>query len=91
MKAAEENYEDILQFLLANRAKVDTVNKNGRTPLSLAAAPSGGRRSALESLLLLLEWRADPSQKDHDGRTAKARARLEKRSEASEILENLTA
>ena len=86
MKAAEENYTDITKLLLGMRADVDAKNSRGRTPLSFAVSTSMGREVATETLLLLLQAGADPSQEDKLGMTAKQRATHEKRTEALKIL-----
>ena len=60
--------------------------KKGRTALSFAVAPSMKRKTACDTLKLLLEHKADPRQKDKKGLTAKAHAVQEKRQDAVMIL-----
>ena len=84
MKAAEEDLVDIMKLLLDGNADMNATNRKGRTALSFAAAPSMKRRTACRTLKLLLESGAEDTE-DHQGLTAKARARKEKRLDALEI------
>ena len=76
-----------MQLLLQYKADIKVVNRKGRNALSFAVAPSMGRKTACDTLKLLLEHKADPNQKDEMGLTAKARAMREKRQDALAILE----
>ena len=87
MKAAEENEASIVQELLQQKADLEVKNRKGRTALSFAACPSMKRLTALRTLTILLEHKADPSQKDDAGLTPIAHAFREKRQDALEILE----
>ena len=87
MKAAEENEARILQKLLQQKAKMDVKNQKGRTALSFAASPSMKRNTACDTLRLLLENNADPSQKDDRGLTPKAHAIRERRWDAMKRLD----
>ena len=86
MKAAEENFVDIMDVLLTSGAVVELQNNKGRTALSFAAAPSAKRPTATGALKKLLEAKADITTRDHKGRTALEHAKREKRSEAVAIL-----
>ena len=87
MKAAEENETRILHELLQQKADLEAKNRKGRTALSFAACPSMKRNTACDTLRILLENNADPSQKDDQGLTPKAHATREKRQDAVDILE----
>ena len=76
-----------MQELLQQKADLEVKNKKGRTALSFAACPSMKRNTACDTLRILLEYNADPSQKDDQGLTPKAHATREKRQDALEILE----
>ena len=86
MKAAEENEAAITCLLLQHRADVDIKNDEGRTALSFAVAPSKGGKTACDTLKLLLSHKADPTQIDDAGLSAKARAVQGKRANALAIL-----
>ena len=75
-----------MQLLLQYKADIDVVNRKKRNALSFAIAPSMGRKTACDTLKLLLEHKADPNKKDEMGLTAKARAVREKRQDALAIL-----
>ena len=87
MKAAEENHTIIALQLLAHRADLEAVNNTGRTALSFAAAPSGDRPVARETLAFLMAWGADDRHRDDKSRTALEQARNENRTEATKIFE----
>merc|ERR1712060_952566 len=74
MKAAEEGYCEIIIGLLGRRAHLEASNKNGRTALSFAAAPSMERHTCVDAVKLLLEARANVEHVDARGETARARA-----------------
>ena len=87
MKAAEEGYMMIALQLLAHRADLEAVNNKGRTALSFAAAPSGDRPVARETLAFLMAWGANHGHRNHKSRTALEQARKENRTEALRIFE----
>ena len=95
MKASEENNVNIVSLLLNNTAKIDAVNKQGRSALSFAAAPSdsseGRRGTAIAVMQLLLQHGADKGQTDHKDRTPESRALLENRPEATEVFKRFAA
>ena len=78
MKACEEGHTEIAEKLLDHRCDIEAVNKNGRSALSFAAAPSKGRQAYEGVLQLLLEAKADVNHKDARGNTARARATRER-------------
>ena len=82
MKAAEENHTIIALQLLAHGADLEAVNNTGRTALSFAAAPSGDRPVARETLAFLMAWGANDGHRNHKSRTALEQARKENRTEA---------
>ena len=63
MKAAEEGRTMIALQLLAHRADLEAINNKGRTALSFAAAPSGGRPTPRETLAFLMACGADARHK----------------------------
>ena len=76
--------------VLSNGTRIsgqEAVNKKGRSALSFAAAPSNNRATPVEALKYLLEIGCDVSHKDEKGKTAKSRAKMEKRSDAVEVIE----
>ena len=87
IKAAEEGVVNILKALVKAKADKEAVNKNGRSALSFAAAPSNNRATPVEALKYLLEIGCDISHEDKGGKTAKSRAKMEKRSDAVEVIE----
>ena len=91
MKSAEEGSVEIMRMLLAKNVDLEYMNKNRRTALSFAAAPSnngsGVRPTPVATLRLLLESRAKTQHKDVTGVTAKGRAAREKRDDAVAIFE----
>ena len=89
MKAAEENQIEIMQMLIACRADLDVANNKGRTALSFAADPSMKRPTAIGTLKLLLEARADTTRKDATGLTPKARCKrnARERKDALDVFE----
>ena len=87
MKAAEEGFCDIIRLLLERKADLELTNSKGRTALSLAAAPSGGRKASIAALRLLLESGANVTTEDDSGRTARQRAEKEKRIDALEVFQ----
>ena len=90
MKAAEENEAAITCLLLQHRADIDVTNNKGRTALSFAVAPSKKRKTACDTLKLLLFHKADPNKKDETGLSVKARAVREKRQDELAILKEYT-
>jgi hypothetical protein len=95
MKAAEENYADVMRMLLDKNVDVEVCNKNGRTALSFAAAPSMNgserRETAVATLRILLSHCADSTRKDKRGFTAKGRAVNEKREDAIDVFAEFRA
>ena len=91
MKAAEEDCVDIMRLLLDKKADIEAANKNGRTALSFAAAPSNNgserRETPVAALRLLLQSGASPKAKCVRGQTAKEYASRAKREEALAIFE----
>ena len=67
MKAAEEGRMMIALQLLSHRADLEAVNNKGRTALSFAAAPSGGRPTQRETLAFLMAWGADDTHDQLSG------------------------
>ena len=94
MKSAEEGKVEIMRMLLANNVDLEAINKNGRTALSFAAAPSNNgsevRPTPVATLRLLLESGAKTQHKDATGVTAKGRAVREKRYDAVAIFEEFS-
>ena len=70
MKAAEDDQVELMEFMLMAWADLNATSNTGRTALSLAAAPSGSRSSAMGAMSLLLELRAEVSLRDHNHLTA---------------------
>ena len=97
MKAAEEDAIDCLRVLIDRKANIEASNRNGRTALSFAAAPSANnsdgtaRPTALKALGILLENGADVARTDVMGKTAKERAKNAERDDAIAILEEYGA
>ena len=75
-----------MRLLLQHKAGIDVINNEGRTALSFAVAPSRRRKTACDTMKLLLFHKADPNEKDETGLTVKARAVREKRQDALAIL-----
>jgi len=71
MAASEQHFDGVMELLIRFRAEIDAANRNGRTALSFALAPSynGVVRPRLEAVQLLLKHRADLYRKDASGRT----------------------
>ena len=86
LTAAEGNHYKIAKLILDRKANVNATNNKGRTALSIAAAPSGGRPAARETLQVLLDHHASTTQLDNKGYTAEDRAVKERHPEAVEIL-----
>ena len=87
MKAAEEGHMMIALQLLAHRANLEAVNNKGRTALSFAAAPSGGRPTQRETLAFLMAWGADNTHENNNALTPRQEAARENREEAIKIFE----
>ena len=87
MKAAEEGRMMIALQLLSHRADLEAVNNKGRTALSFAAAPSGGRPTQRETLAFLMAWGADDTHTNNKFLTSLQEARKENREEAIKIFE----
>ena len=87
MNAAEENEVGILEVLLGRGYDMNAATRNGRTALSLAAAPSMGWATASFAVALLLSAQADVSAADTQGRTALHFATQEGRWDAVEMLQ----
>ena len=93
MKAAEEDYVQIVALLLGTKATdIEATNNKGRTALSFAAAPSKKgyerRDSACQALRLLLAHGASCNHRDVSERTARERAVEEKRQDAINIIDS---
>jgi hypothetical protein len=95
MKAAELNSAEVMTMLLEKHVDVEACNRNGRTALSFAAAPSMNgserRETAVATLRILLANGADPTRKDVRGFTAKDWASKEKRRDAMAVFEDFGA
>ena len=87
MKAAEEGRMMIALQLLSHRADLEAVNNKGRTALSFAAAPSGGRPTQRETLAFLMAWGADNTHENNNALTPRQEAARENREEAIKIFE----
>ena len=74
MKAAEENHPAIARLMMENRANLEETNHRGRTALSLAAAPSMGRPTSMDTLRYLLEQGASQMALNRLGRTLREQA-----------------
>ena len=93
MKASEEGFVEIMKMLIKMNVDVEAVNRNGRTALSFAAAPSmrlsERRDTPIGALWLLLRNGADPKRKCIAKKwTPKQYAEKEKRVDAVKVLEN---
>ena len=93
MKAAEENYFEIAGILIDSKSSdINATNRNGRTALSFAAAPSNRgcerRATACQVLCLLLAHGASLNLRDATDRTAKQRAFAEGRQDAVDIFDS---
>ena len=75
MKAAEEGHIPIMKKLLGWCVNLEAKNRKGRTALSLASAPSGGKQPSLSAVRLLLVHGARAEVIDDNGNTAKELAR----------------
>ena len=87
MKAAEEGHTMIALQLLAHRADLEAINNKGRTALSFAAAPSGGRPTPRGTLAFLMAWGADDAHINNDLLTPPQEAARENRKEATQIFD----
>ena len=87
MKAAEEGHTMVALQLLAHRADLEAINNKGRTALSFAAAPSGGRPTPRETLAFLMAWGADDTHRNIKFLTPLQEARKDNREEAIKIFE----
>ena len=87
MKAAEEGHIDVMKILVEWRANLEAHNKNRRTALSLAAAPSAGRATRVEAVRLLLSLGADRESMDNAGYTPKSRTEKEGRAEVAALFD----
>ena len=75
MGAAELGHESVVQLLLDAKAKVDAVNRKGRSAVSFAAAPSKDessqhRASQIGVIQLLTRYNANVDLRDRKGTTA---------------------
>ena len=91
MKASEEGFVEIMKMLIEMNVDVEAVNRNGRTALSFAAAPSmrlsERRDTPIDALQLLLSKGADPTRKCTTRKwTPKQYAEKEKRHDAVTVL-----
>ena len=79
-RAARKRYDATLAI------SSSCIERHGKTALSFAACPSMKRNTACDTLRILLEYNADPSQKDDEGLTPKDHAVRENRQDALKIL-----
>mmetsp|Transcript_71447 Transcript_71447/g.180630 ORF Transcript_71447/g.180630 Transcript_71447/m.180630 type:complete len:281 (-) Transcript_71447:112-954(-) len=91
MKAAEEDFVEIVRLLLDKKVDIEAVNRKKRSALSFAAAPSNRdnerRETAVSTLRLLLERGADTTRNDCTGKRPKERAAKEGRTEAVDVFD----
>ena len=87
MKAAEEGHTMVALQLLVYKADLEAINKKGRTALSFAAAPSGGRPTPRGTLAFLMAWGADDAHINNDLLTPPQEAARENRKEATQIFD----
>ena len=80
-QAAEQDKQEIADYLIQHRAEVDTKNDNGLTPLHIAAS-----YNSVEVAKLLLEHRAEVNTKDNDGLTPLYIAARDNRVEVAKLL-----
>jgi len=91
MKASEEGHVEIITALLDARVDIEATNRNGRTALSFAAAPSMKRPTPVSALRLLLSMGANVHHKDERSCTAKDMAEKENRAEAVSMMDEFAA
>ena len=94
MKASEEGSVEIVQMLLEKKVDMEASNKNGRTALSFAAAPSmmngrTPRKTPVDVLRLLLQNGADAARKDKRGMNPRANATKAKREDALKVFDDM--
>ena len=85
MKVAEYDHVEIARLLVEYEANLEDTNHRGRTALSVAAAPSMGLPTAVNTLRYLLQQGASQVAVDDRGRTPRDQAEAEKRSDAIAI------
>lgn len=61
--------EDIIEFLLANKATINVQDHKGHTPLYMVALNGFNKKNAVLMAKFLLKRNADPNIPCHDGRT----------------------
>ena len=66
MKASEKGHMEIAEYLINNGASVNFQNKEGLTPLMVAA-----EKNNFYVFKLLIDKKADTSKSDYTGRTIK--------------------
>lgn len=79
-----KNNADILRILIDNRADVNAIDENGKTPLMVASF-----YGELEAVKLLVEAGADVRQKSNSGKTALDTAISWKHNEIAEYLKSI--
>ena len=93
MKASEMGNTEVMVRLLAANANVEAENKNGRTALSFACAPSHSkgvkREDQIEAVELLVSFGADPEHKDKRNNAPKDYAARWKYNDALKALEKV--
>ena len=72
-QAAMRNRNDIVEWLCAKGVKVNTVDSDGHTPLTIAISQptgtEGARRNSIETIRILLRYGADVSYRNKEGQT----------------------
>ena len=89
VKAAEEGHVDITMALLDIGVNKEAANRNGRTALSFAAAPSKSRPANIAGRRLLLQQGCDASHRDAGYLAAEDRAAMENLWDALSVFEEL--
>jgi ankyrin repeat protein len=96
-EAAEDDNPHLLRLLIVARANINAGNRNGRTALSFAVAPSNfpdnTRRltASVQAISCLITYRADPHPADSRGRVPLDWAVHARRYDAQVVLNSLLA